>query len=76
MHLSERGGHIFVEGNIGENTRSLKLKSAEMKAGSIESRDSGSQAQVVDIVCIAISLLNIFGMALVELAEGEACGIN
>ncbi len=47
-----------------------------MKAGSIESRDSGSQAQVVDMVCIAISLLNIFGMVAVELAEGEACEIN
>jgi hypothetical protein len=61
---------------MGENTRSLKLNKAEMKAGSIELRDSGSQAQVVDMVCIAISLLNIFGIVSEESADGETWEIN
>ena len=52
-----RGRDIFVGANSGENKRSLKLKRAEMKAGSIELRERGSQAEDVEVVCIAASWL-------------------
>ncbi len=39
------GSHILVGEKSGEKNKSLKLKSAEMKAGSIELRDRGSHAQ-------------------------------
>ncbi len=58
MKSNERkGSHILVGANSGEKNKSLKLKSAEMKAGSMELRERGNQAQEVDTVCIAASLL-------------------
>jgi hypothetical protein len=56
-----------VGANNGENRRSLKLKRAEMKAGSMELRERGSQAEDVDVVCIATSWLK--GAVLFECAS-------
>ena len=50
------------------------MKRAEMKAGSMELRDIGSHANDVEIVCIAISLLNILGTALSASEAGGAEG--